>query len=176
MRLRTAARSLAVLAGVTTLALGAVAPASAAQPTSLGTYVRFINKNSGKCLEIADWRKDNGAPARQWDCTGGANQLWEEIGDVGDHGIRYYRNVNSQQCLEIGGLNASNGATANQWPCNWGGNQIWLDRTNKLQADAAYWPAAVGKCLEIADWRTDNGAPARLWDCTNGANQGWQIV
>ncbi|MGW4382797.1 RICIN domain-containing protein [Kitasatospora sp. NPDC004531] len=174
MRIRTAARSLAVLAGTATLAVGFVAPASAAQPYKVGS-VRLINNNSNKCLEVADWRTDAGAPVRQWDCTGGANQQWDEIADRVDPGIRYYRNANSGQCLEIGGFNASNGATANQWPCNWGGNQIWRNYPGKLQTDAAYWGAAVGKCLEIADWRTDNGAPARLWDCTSGANQGWRL-
>ncbi|WP_267088247.1 RICIN domain-containing protein [Streptomyces sp. NBC_00249] len=34
------------------------------------------NRHSGKCLEIADWRTDNGAPARQWDCHYGGNQLF----------------------------------------------------------------------------------------------------
>ncbi|WP_128978614.1 RICIN domain-containing protein [Streptomyces roseicoloratus] len=35
-----------------------------------------MNLNSGMCLEIADWRTDNGAPARLWDCHYGANQQW----------------------------------------------------------------------------------------------------
>ncbi|MEU3505025.1 RICIN domain-containing protein [Streptomyces hundungensis] len=45
-------------------------------PASAATAWTFHNAQSGKCLEIADWRTDNGAPARQWDCTGGANQMW----------------------------------------------------------------------------------------------------
>lgn len=36
------------------------------------------NHNSGKCLEIADWRTDNGAPARQWNSEGRqANMEWD---------------------------------------------------------------------------------------------------
>ncbi|MGW4808420.1 RICIN domain-containing protein [Kitasatospora sp. NPDC004272] len=34
------------------------------------------NANGNKCLEIADWSKDNGAIARQWSCTSGWNQAW----------------------------------------------------------------------------------------------------
>ncbi|MEE1783242.1 hypothetical protein PUR71_09995 [Streptomyces sp. SP17BM10] len=30
----------------------------------------LLNWNSGKFLEIADWRTDNGATARQWDASG----------------------------------------------------------------------------------------------------------
>lgn len=47
-------------------------PASAATPHPLR------NHNSGKCLEIADWRTDNGAPARQWNSEGRqANMEWD---------------------------------------------------------------------------------------------------
>ncbi|WP_406066194.1 RICIN domain-containing protein [Streptomyces sp. NBC_01077] len=38
--------------------------------------IALKNVHSGKCLEMADWRLDNGAPARQWDCHYGDNQLW----------------------------------------------------------------------------------------------------
>ncbi|WP_405786793.1 RICIN domain-containing protein [Streptomyces sp. NBC_00029] len=34
------------------------------------------NQISGKFLEIADRSTANGAPARQWTCTGGANRSW----------------------------------------------------------------------------------------------------
>nr|WP_095877805.1 RICIN domain-containing protein [Streptomyces sp. TLI_235] len=113
---------------------------------------------------------DPGAPVRQWDCTGGANQKWAKVFDTatGKENMYYYRNINSGMCLEIGGANSTwNGATANQWPCNFGNNQAFYN--------SVYMPPmhTSGKCLEIADWRVDNGAPARQWDCTNGANQTW---
>ncbi|MGW1072874.1 RICIN domain-containing protein [Streptomyces sp. NPDC002537] len=38
---------------------------------------QIVNVNSGKCLEIADSRKDVGAPVQQWTCVPGvATQLW----------------------------------------------------------------------------------------------------
>ncbi|MFE7510285.1 RICIN domain-containing protein [Streptomyces sp. NPDC057540] len=43
--------------------------------------IALINVNSGKCLEIADWSRANGAQARQWDCHYGDNQLWY-AGDI----------------------------------------------------------------------------------------------
>ncbi|WP_353962706.1 RICIN domain-containing protein [Streptomyces sp. NBC_00572] len=38
--------------------------------------MKYVNVHSGKCLEVADWRTDNGDPVRQWDCTGQPNQQW----------------------------------------------------------------------------------------------------
>lgn len=38
---------------------------------------QLVNLNSGKCLEVADWGRGNGAAVRQWACGGGqANQTW----------------------------------------------------------------------------------------------------
>ncbi|MEU1675519.1 RICIN domain-containing protein [Streptomyces roseifaciens] len=44
-----------------------------------GAEYRIVNVNSGKCLEVADSRKDRGAPIQQWTCVDGvATQLWYE--------------------------------------------------------------------------------------------------
>ncbi|MGW2168518.1 RICIN domain-containing protein [Streptomyces nondiastaticus] len=44
-----------------------------------GAQYQIVNVNSGKCLEIADSRKDYGAPVQQWTCVKGvATQLWYE--------------------------------------------------------------------------------------------------
>lgn len=37
---------------------------------------RFVNANSGKCLEIANSSKSNGARAQQWTCKGQAGAKW----------------------------------------------------------------------------------------------------
>ncbi|MEE1770359.1 RICIN domain-containing protein [Streptomyces sp. JV185] len=41
-----------------------------------GKWDYIKNVHSGKCLEIADGSKTNGAAARQWDCHAGLNQQW----------------------------------------------------------------------------------------------------
>ncbi|MFE0652487.1 RICIN domain-containing protein [Streptomyces sp. NPDC059534] len=38
-----------------------------------GAYY-YVNANSGKCLEIADWSTQPGAPVRLWSCTQNPNQ------------------------------------------------------------------------------------------------------
>ncbi|MEU4345977.1 RICIN domain-containing protein [Streptomyces sp. NPDC023838] len=86
----------------------------------------YRNAESGKCLEVADWRKDAGAPVRVWQCTGGANQQWVEA--VGQVGVSV-RNVNSGMALDMPGFTTANDTDAVQW---WSksrneaaGNQEW---------------------------------------------------
>ncbi|MGW0768464.1 RICIN domain-containing protein [Streptomyces sp. NPDC002676] len=86
----------------------------------------YRNAESGKCLEVADWRKDAGAPVRVWQCTGGANQQWVE--EVGQAGVSV-RNVNSGMALDMPGFSTANDTDAVQW---WpksrseaAGNQEW---------------------------------------------------
>lgn len=38
--------------------------------------VTLTTKHTGKCLDLVDWRSQNGATLQQWDCHGGANQRW----------------------------------------------------------------------------------------------------
>ncbi|WP_406202617.1 RICIN domain-containing protein [Kitasatospora sp. NBC_01560] len=76
------ARARAAAAGTAVAVLAALpAPANAAAGGTIqfpaGTTV--VNAHSGKCLEIADWRTDNGAPARQWTASfpnWDGNKLW----------------------------------------------------------------------------------------------------
>ncbi|MFH8379459.1 RICIN domain-containing protein [Kitasatospora sp. NPDC018058] len=174
----TRARAAAAAAGAgAAVALAAALPATPASAYSGGfripTSSTVVNAHSGKCLEIADWRTDNGAPARQWDCTGGANQRWDYVSDSGG-----FRLVNrfSGKCLEIADWSRDYGAPARQWDCTGGWNQHWnysgsIGSHNELglsNLNSAF-------LLEIADWRTDNGAPARQWPgSTVGVCQGNQ--
>ncbi|MFJ2058281.1 RICIN domain-containing protein [Streptomyces sp. NPDC087908] len=176
MKLTVFARArhgLLALAASLGLILGlSVAPAQAAEPTFiyLGTVV-IQNENSGKCLEVADWSKANGAAVRQWTCHYGDNQKWYRWGVSNDSNASYYINVNSGKCLEIAGWATGNGAAADQWGCHYGLNQRFYGGFG-LSMDYNYSPQ---KCLEIADWSMNDGAPARLWTCTYNPNQIFSI-
>ena len=41
-----------------------------------GGYVKFVNRNSGKCLDVNAFSTANGGNVQQWTCTGGTNQQW----------------------------------------------------------------------------------------------------
>ncbi|MDH6123023.1 RICIN domain-containing protein [Kitasatospora sp. GAS204B] len=127
------ARAAAAVAGAA-LALAAVLPATPASAIGGGfgnpTSSTLVNVHSGKCLEIADWRTDVGAPARQWDCTWGGNQHRNYVGTLGDRGELGIANLNSALLLEIANWRTDNGAPARQWPGSWVGvaqaNQAWI--------------------------------------------------
>ncbi|MFJ3767536.1 RICIN domain-containing protein [Streptomyces sp. NPDC090082] len=170
-----ARRGLLVLAAALGLVFGVTAaPAQADSRVYDFTYTIRPQHASGMCLEVADWRKDDGAPVRQWPCTGNPNQQWRKYYMTSSStGPYWYVNVNSGKCLEIGGWATNNGATANQWSCHYGANQTWYGNTGLIYPDYAY---ASNKCLEIADWSQSAGALARLWDCHYGANQKFGFV
>lgn len=116
--LATAAAVLA-LTGGTVLA----APPAGAATTDFGPAEIRTGMYAGPddlCLEVADWRTDDGAPVRIWTCTGGANQKWTRTADG-------WINLNSGKCLEIPAFSTTPGTQADQWTCNGGGNQQWSD-------------------------------------------------
>lgn len=44
--------------------------------TNLAGCCRIVSKHSGKCLDVADWSKQDGASIQQYTPHGGENQLW----------------------------------------------------------------------------------------------------
>ncbi|GAA1629139.1 hypothetical protein GCM10009764_60100 [Nocardia ninae] len=82
-----------------------------------------------KCLEIADYSKQNGAKAQLWDCVGQANAYWRWKDDRIDGVYRsFFVNLHSGKCLEIADANQSNGAVAQQWDCVGQRNAFWDDK------------------------------------------------
>ncbi|MGW4895064.1 RICIN domain-containing protein [Kitasatospora sp. NPDC004240] len=172
-------RAGAVAVGTAALLL-AVLPATPAGAIGyqLPKADRLINSNSGKCLEVADWRTDNGAPVRQWDCTGGANQIWE-FRQVNYYAGEMLVNKHSGKCLEIGGWSTADGTPASQWDCHGGLNQVWANGSNwnvpKGPRELGFINAHSHGYLEVADYRTDNGAPVRQWRDGTGWNKYWTV-
>ncbi|MFK0203362.1 RICIN domain-containing protein [Streptomyces lavendulae] len=134
---------------------------------------RIINERSGLCLEVADWRTDNGAPVRQWPCSGGANQRWGfQQAELGRWRLV---NVHSGKCLEVADWRKDPGAPVRQWDCTGQVNQRWDAVRSDSVADAPHEIRNVnsGQCLEIGGWSTAWGAPANQWNC--GAQQPNQV-
>ncbi|MFF1797331.1 RICIN domain-containing protein [Kitasatospora sp. NPDC058263] len=162
-------------AAVVTLALGgalaAAAPASAAgmnyKPISTATDVEVRVQSSGKCLEVADWRTDDGAPVRQWTCTGGDNQKW--VWTDADQLV----NVHSGKCLEIPGYSGEPGTAVGQWTCNGGANQVWSDASRLHSGLRHLVNAHSGRYLDVAGGSTADGAPVIQWGLNGADNQVW---
>ncbi|MFB7473302.1 RICIN domain-containing protein [Kitasatospora sp. NPDC056184] len=157
-----AARRLSVAVAVALGAAGAlVAPASAAgYPTPY--YTNFESEikasHSGKCLEIADWRTDDGAPARQWTCTGGDNQKWRFNADG------TIVNLHSGKCLEDPGWNTAPPVQVGQWACHGGLNQQWYWSGRKTDVNPnTLFNLHAGLNVDISGNSKDDGAAAILW-------------
>ena len=88
-----------------------------------GRTVHIVSKNSGKCLDVAGAGTHDGANVQQYDCHGGANQLWT----LTDKGNGYYLITakNSGKCLDVAGVATHNGANVQQYDCHSGANQLW---------------------------------------------------
>ena len=88
-----------------------------------GRTVHIVSKNSGKCLDVAGAGTHDGANVQQYDCHGGANQLWT----LTDKGNGYYLITakNSGKCLDVAGVATHNGANVQQYDCHSGPNQLW---------------------------------------------------
>ena len=113
------------VAAIVCVLAGTVVDAVSASATP--EYLWYINKNSGKCLEVFAFSQDNGGNVVQWDCWNGLNQQWLREDPDGD-GWFQLRNRNSGKCLEVFAFSQDNGGNVVQWDC-WGGvNQRWNDQ------------------------------------------------
>ena len=89
----------------------------------------FMNRHSGKCLDISGPSQDNGTPVHQWNCHGGRSQVWRtpiafKMGDVEERRIV---NAYSNKCLDVPNWRVNDGAWLQVWSChisNW--NQKWV--------------------------------------------------
>jgi hypothetical protein len=79
------------------------------------TYL-IVNQASGKCLDVNDASKDDGAKIQQWDCHQGPNQQWKVQWQDGSFALV---SVNSGRCVAI------EDDKTKQRDCDNGGDQRW---------------------------------------------------
>ncbi|MFE2726526.1 RICIN domain-containing protein [Kitasatospora sp. NPDC059327] len=145
--------------------LAVAAPASAQAATTVPFEIR--NALTNKCLEVADWRTDDGAPVRQWSCTGGDNQQW--VWTDTDRLV----NVHSGKCLEIPAYSTTWGTRAGQWDCNGGLNQAWSETIVHHSGIRTVDNRSSGLVLDLAGSSDADGTPVIQWGRNSGLNQAW---
>ncbi|GHB80720.1 hypothetical protein GCM10010347_59270 [Streptomyces cirratus] len=143
-----------------------------------GRGYKIVARHSGKCLDVAGWSKSDGAQVFQWDCHGGANQLWEFV-DIGDpkscppsggcpeNTVGYLIvSKHSGKCLDAGNADFPSpprqGAGLQQWACArdtgdpWWVNQAW--RTGDEPAPLPPMPADAKQMVnQVVLARRDEG-------------------
>jgi hypothetical protein len=151
----------AVLITGMAMAASAIVMTAGASSASADSYWAFRNQNSGRCLEVENSSRSNGAQVQQWDCNGQAGSRWYTR-DAGG-GYSYIVNMNSGKCLEVENSSRSNGARAQQWDCNGQAGTKWKVTYAKMFG-ATLITSISGKSLEIENSSRSNGARAQQWD------------
>jgi Ricin-type beta-trefoil lectin domain-like len=97
--------------------------------------VRFVNDNSGMCLdESMDRPAYYGTPVYQYPCTGAPNQSWEIVEPLDAGGFGRLRNdweiqtradALDAECLDVDGPWFQDGAILHMWGCGASWSQLW---------------------------------------------------
>ena len=137
-----------------------------------GRLVHIVAKHSGKALEVADGRQDNGLGLTQGRFHGGDHQKWI-LTDMGG-GWFSLTNHHTGRCVDINHSQLTIGATALQWPASGGPNQSF----HLLPlGDGSYAMIArhSGLRLEVSQASQSIGAPIVQAPVGGGAHQRWII-
>ncbi|WFE41167.1 family 43 glycosylhydrolase [Micromonospora sp. WMMD998] len=163
------------VAGAAVLLLGAgmahgLPSASAATVDTSASYV-FVNRHSGKAMDLYDWSTAENAPVKQWARNDLAVQQWQFV-DAGG-GFYKVRSRHSGKVLELPG----------------GGDGITLvqstDRSSatqqfRLQDSAGGFVRFVNrqwnKVIDVWEWSTADGGRLASYSDLDGANQQWQLI
>ncbi len=141
------------------------------QQPSTGIPYTLIGVGSGKCMDVKDWSKDNGATIQIWECHFGDNQIWV----LESAGSGYYRikSKHSGKCLDVKGASKDDKARIQLYSCHGKENQQFKF---EIQSDGTYQIKArhSGKCIDVQGASTSNGATLQQYRCHGKSNQRWR--
>jgi hypothetical protein len=159
--------------GLTTAGfMAALAAPAMAAPTAkssvplAATGSEVINRNSGKCLNVAHGSSSPGAWIQQFHCdgTGASRFLFFRNRD----GYYEIQNESSARCVDVENLGQYNGARTQQYFCNGSETQQW-----RLDSQGNGYSKLVnrfsGRCLDVPWGSQDDWVVLNVWDCVGGA-------
>jgi pectate lyase len=162
-----AAAALTMLAGIAAVALSS---ASAATVNPSAFYV-FVNRNSGKAMDVWEWSTADGGHLRQFTRTNANNQQFQFV-DVGS-GYYQIRSRHSGKAIEI--PNSNDGVQVIQNAPS----SVTRQHFRLVDSDSGYVrfiSRHSNKALEMWAWSTVDGGVVSQFADLNGANQQWQLV
>lgn len=96
----------------------------------MGICVKFINKFTGKALDVVQEGTENGTWAQVWEDVDGASQQWKIIDITATY--KKLLNVRAGKVLDIADMSIDDGAPAQLWEDVDGVGQQWkLEQVNK---------------------------------------------
>ncbi|MFF9643016.1 non-reducing end alpha-L-arabinofuranosidase family hydrolase [Kitasatospora aureofaciens] len=142
-------------------AVAALAAVLVAGPAQAATSGALRGTGSGRCLDVANASRTDGAPLQVYDCWNGANQQWTL---TPDNQLTVY----GGKCLDVPGHATTAGTRVQIWTCTGAANQQW-----RVNADGTVVGVESGLCLDVAGAGTANGTAVDVWQCNGGSNQSW---
>ena len=148
---------------------------------------RFVNRASGKVLDVKDLSTSNGAVVQQWQDTGYGNQLWTLL-PVISYTIT---NVLSEKVLDIPGGSRDNATVVQQWTPNGNQQQEWqvvllptISMGLTPDPPAPFTTGSPfllinnlsGKALEVPGNSSSSGALIDQSNGTGARNQIWRVT
>ncbi|PZG02986.1 hypothetical protein C1I99_00480 [Micromonospora deserti] len=146
-------------------------PAAAATVDTNATYV-FVNRHSGKAMDLYNWSTADGAPVNQFTRNDLAVQQWRFV-DVGS-GYYQIRSVHSGKVLEV--PNANDGVQLVQNPAASGNTRQHFGLADSDGGHVRFINRHSNKALDVWQWSTADGAMISQYADHDGWNQQWRMV
>lgn len=134
---------------------------------------KFINRNSGKVLEVTNNSTANNAAITQYTDNAGNNQKWSLNYDGA--GYYYLTNFNSSKVIDVPSSSTADGAALIQYTSNGGNNQKW----RLVDKGGGYFQLKnknSGKLAQVRSASTANSAVVEQFTAGTTTNQQWQMV
>ncbi|MER7456019.1 family 43 glycosylhydrolase [Micromonospora sp. NPDC126480] len=167
------ALSAVAVAAALLLAAGAVAasPAAWAAAVDVGATYVFVNRHSGKAMDVHNWSTAENAPVNQWARNDLAVQQWQFVDAGGGHYT--IRSRHSGKVLDLPGT--ADGTQLVQRTDSGAATQQF-----RLQDSAGGFVRFVnrhsGKVVDVWNWSTADGGRLAGYRDLDGANQQWQLI
>ncbi|MFE0592088.1 RICIN domain-containing protein [Micromonospora echinospora] len=168
-RLTLAATAVLALVGVDA---AVTAPAASAATVDTGATYVFVNRHSGKAMDLYGWSTADGAPVNQYARNDLAVQQWRFV-DVGS-GYYQIRSAHSGKVLEL--PNAENGVQLVQNPASSGNTRQHFRLADSDSGYVRFVNRHSNKALDVWEWSTADGGMISQFDDLGGWNQQWQMV
>lgn len=139
--------------------------------------VRIVARHSGKCLDVSNRSRTDGANVQQYSPHDGLNQLWTlfpvttEGGDTAQAVI----SVLSGKALDVSGGSLLDHANIQQYPYHGSDNQHWFLRPTSAKGFFEVVSVASGRCLDVKGASTLDEADVQQYECNGGDNQKWRF-
>ncbi|MDG4762572.1 family 43 glycosylhydrolase [Solwaraspora sp. WMMD406] len=165
-----------VVAGATVLALAGTGVvfglpvASAATVDTSASYV-FVNRNSGKAMDLYNWSTAENAPVNQWARNDLAVQQWQFV-DAGG-GFYKVRSRHSGKVLEL--PSAADGTQLVQSTDRGSATQQFR-LVDSAGGFVRFVNRQSGKVIDVWEWSTADGGRLAGYADLDGANQQWQLI